>query len=95
MLLRSVPGAYLYNKYGQIADEVNKRLGAEFKPYLVKVTADVLNIRKGPGVNYGIAGQIKDRGTYTIVEEKNGWGLLKAYQKNRNGWISLSYVKKI
>ena len=26
--------------------------------YLVKVTTDVLNIRKGPGTNYGVAGQI-------------------------------------
>lgn len=91
MLLRSVPGAYLYNRYGQIADEVNKRLGVEFKPYLVKVTADVLNIRKGPGVNYSIVGQICDKGTYTIIEEKNGWGFLKSGA----GWINLSYVKKI
>ena len=25
-------------------------------------TADVLNIRKGPGTNYGVAGQIKGKG---------------------------------
>ena len=89
------PGDYLYNKHSEIAAEVNKRLSGEFKPYLAKVTADVLNIRKGPGTNYDVVGQIKDHGTYTIVEEKNGWGLLKAYQKNRNGWISLNYCKKV
>lgn len=67
-----------------------------FKAYKVKVTADVLNIRKGAGTNYAICGSIKDNGVYTIVEEKTGtgakkWGLLKS----KAGWISLDYVKKI
>jgi hypothetical protein len=85
------PGDYLYNKYSEIAAEVNKRLGSGFEPYLAKVTVDVLNIRKGPGTNYGIAGTIHDKGTYTIVEEKNGFGRLKS----NVGWISLDYVKKV
>lgn len=59
-------------------------------PYLVKVTASALNIRKGPGTNYPIVGQIKDKGVYTIVEERSGWGRLKSGA----GWISLSYTKK-
>lgn len=66
-----------------------------FTPYLVKVTADVLNIRKGAGTNYAVVGSIKDKGVYTIVEEANGtgatkWGLLKS----KAGWISLDYVKR-
>ena len=61
-----------------------------FQPYMVKVTADALNIRKGPGVENIITGCIKDRGTYTIVEESNGWGKLKSGV----GWICLSYTKK-
>lgn len=85
------PGDYLYNKHSEIAAEVNKRLGGVFEPYLARVTADVLNIRKGPGTNYGIAGTICDKGTYTIVEEKNGFGRLKS----NAGWISLDYVKKV
>ena len=40
-------------------------------------------------------GTIKDRGRYTIIEEKNDWGLLKAYSKNKNGWISLKYTKRV
>lgn len=65
-------------------------------PYLVKVTADSLNIRKGAGTNYAIVGAIKDKGVYTIVEEANGtgatkWGLLKS----KAGWISLDFVKKV
>lgn len=50
---------------------------AAFKSYLAKVTADVLNIRKGPGTNYGTNGAIKDKGTYTIVAESEGTGATK------------------
>lgn len=62
----------------------------KFNPYLVKVTANALNIRTGPGINYSLSGCIKDQGTYTIIEEKNGWGLLKS----KAGWINLSYTKR-
>ena len=61
-----------------------------FSPYLIEVTATVLNIRKGPGTNYAITGAIKNKGVYTIVEEKNGWGKLKSGV----GWICLKYTKK-
>ena len=60
------------------------------KSYMVRVTADALNIRKGPGTNYAIVGCITDKGSYTIVEENNGWGKLKS----GIGWISLGYTKK-
>ncbi len=65
-------------------------------PYLVKVTTNALNIRKGPGTNTTKVGCIRDRGVYTIVEEKTGkgaslWGKLKSGA----GWISLDYVKKL
>lgn len=68
--------------------------------YVVRLTTDTLNIRKGAGTNYAVVGCIRDRGAYTIVEEKAGtgaskWGLLKAYASGKNGWISLDYVKKV
>lgn len=69
-------------------------------PYLAYVSINNLNIRKGPGTNYGKSG-VTGVGVFTIVEVQNGvgsnagWGLLKAYQKNRNGWISLDYCKKV
>lgn len=66
-----------------------------FQPYTVKVTASELNIRKGPGTNYGTNGSIKDKGVYTIVEEANGsgankWGRLKSGA----GWICLDFTQK-
>lgn len=58
---------------------------------VVKVTADVLNIRKGPGTNYAVVGAITDKGTYTMVEIKNNWGKLKSGL----GWICLDYTTGI
>lgn len=59
--------------------------------YLIKVTAEALNIRSGPGTEYAIKGVIKDKGVYTIIEENNGWGKLKS----GIGWIKLSYTKRL
>lgn len=60
--------------------------------YLVRVTADVLNIRKGPSSDsYPVVGQIKDKGTYTIVETQGNWGRLKSGA----GWICLDFTKKV
>lgn len=63
--------------------------------YKVEITADVLNVRKGPGTNYGVATQVKRGEVYTIIaEEKNGsttWGKLKSGA----GYISLGYTKRV
>ncbi len=59
--------------------------------FLVRVTADVLNIRKGPGTDYAITGVIRDKGTYTIVDQSGTWGKLKSGA----GWISLNYCRKV
>lgn len=60
-------------------------------PYLVRVAIDDLNIRKGPGTNYDRTGKYTGKGTFTIVEEQNGWGRLKSGA----GWISLAYTSKV
>lgn len=62
--------------------------------YTVQVTASDLNIRTGPGTNYGSKGFIKP-GVYTIVAESSGTGASKwGKLKSGAGWISLDYVKK-
>lgn len=68
--------------------------------YMVKVNISDLNIRKGPGTDYARTGKFTGAGVFTIVEEAQGagaskWGLLKSYQKKRDGWISLDYVVRI
>ena len=69
-------------------------------PYRVRVSIPDLNIRKGPGTGYSRTGKQTGAGIFTIVEESDGegasrWGLLKAYQEKRNGWISLDYTEKV
>lgn len=94
-----------FPKYGKSMDTFRADVKAQMgittedpKPtesYLVKVTANVLNIRAGAGTNYKVVGQIKDKGTYTIVEEANGKGAKKwGRLKSGAGWISLDYAKK-
>lgn len=73
---------------------------APIDPYLTKVIATSLNIRKGPGTNYDIIGKITNQAIYTIVDEANGegatkWGLLKSHKNKRDGWISLDYTKNV
>lgn len=75
-------------------------------PYKAKVKIDSLNVRSGAGLGNPVILTIKKNEVYTIVEEKKikntdgsvaVWGLLKAYQTKRNGWINVgsAYVTKI
>lgn len=62
--------------------------------YLVRVKITNLNIRKGPGTNYGATGYIQP-GIYTIVAESTGKGAAKwGKLKSGAGWISLDYATK-
>lgn len=105
---KSCPGDYLYNRHGEIAAEVNRRLGVSaeesIKPsepatkavnYLVRVKIPNLRIRSGPGTNYASKGCIKP-GAYTIITESNGKGATKwGKLKSGAGWISLDYAQKL
>lgn len=72
-------------------------VGNDAKSFVVQVDRDDLNIRSGPGINYGKFSSKIQRGIYTIIQtesgqgSKSGWGKLKSGQ----GWISLDYVKRI
>lgn len=69
----------------------------DFSPYLVEVTARDLNIRKGPGTNYGKTGKFTGKGVFTITEERAGTGSNRGWGKLKSGvgWISLDYVKRL
>lgn len=101
------PGPYLQSRFGELAKVVNTRLDGQSEQsidsYLVKIKADVLNIRDGAGTDNDVIGQIKDHGVYTIVAESNGvgaskWGKLKSQQLYKgemvDGWISLDYTER-
>lgn len=68
--------------------------------YMVRISISNLRIRKRLGTNYEIQPGFTGKGVFTVVEEAGGpgatgWGLLKAYQKNRNGRISLDYATRV
>ena len=64
---------------------------------LVQVSATDLNIRKGPGTNYGTTGKYTGKGTFTIVETRSGQGSNAGWGKLKSGagWISLDYAKRV
>ena len=92
---------HLWSKFGLSMDGFRKAVQAQMKqggvstspktekpvtiPYTVNVPAET-DVYSAPAVT-----QIKTKGTYTIVEEKNGYGKLKSGA----GWIKLSEVKKV
>lgn len=76
-------------EYGSEQQTINQdTVGAG---YLIKVTADVLNVRTGPSKDYDVVLRVKKDEVFTIVEEKDGWGKLKSGA----GWICLEYTKRI
>ena len=66
-------------------------------PFMVKVSIDDLNIRKGAGTNTAKTGRYTGKGVFTIIQVKSGsgstlgWGKLKS----GTGWISLDYCARV
>ena len=88
------------DKIDTLEADLDKKQEEVFRPYLVRVEISDLNIRKKPGTDQEKVGYFTGVGCFTIVAEADGvgaskWGLLKAYEKERNGWISLDFVTRI
>lgn len=94
---KSCPGDYLYNLHGQIAAEVNAKLGTNKSeepkrtdsnypavPFKVQVLVDDLNYRSEPSMDGKVKGQT-GKGVFTITEVDNSWGKLASGA----GWIWL------
>lgn len=85
-------------KYGGTAEKpISGGMSNADCPFLVRVSAKDLRIRKGAGTDTDWTGKYVPAGTYTIVEVKAGkgsdvgWGKLKSGA----GWIALSYAKRV
>lgn len=76
----------LNSKYGHKVSSGSTAPAAAPSTLKWAVTIPDLRIRKGPGTNYDWTGAYTGKGTFTIVEQKNGWGRLKSGA----GWISLN-----
>ena len=61
-----------------------------FIPYQVRVLNKYTAIHRGPARKFPVLGNIVVKDTYTITEERNGWGRLKEYPV---GWIMLSHTE--
>lgn len=94
---KACPGNWLYNRHGQIASEVNERLGGApvssgsdtAVNYQGKVVVNsVLNCRDEP-VSGSILLTYPNGAIVTITKERSGWGYTGA------GWVSLDYIEKI
>lgn len=91
-----VDGIYGPQSRAALTKAYNKKAPTSTSPtskgaYMVKVTADSLNIRSGPSTQYEAVGKITDGGVYTIVDKVGTWGKLKSGA----GWISLNYTRKV
>jgi L,D-peptidoglycan transpeptidase YkuD (ErfK/YbiS/YcfS/YnhG family) len=58
-----------------------------------KVTATILNLRSGPGLNYKVVNTLKKGNTVNIIGTKSGW--YKITSGLKNGWVSSKYISKI
>lgn len=88
------PGYYVFDPAGKA---VYPAIPAASVPYAVRVSINDLNIRKGPGTNYGKTGYYTGKGVFTIVAESAGTGSVKGWGKLKSGagWISLDYATRI
>lgn len=68
------PGYSVFDSNGKAVYTPGGTTTPSFKPYLVKVTTDVLYIRKGAGTNYGTSGAIRDKRYIHHCRESEGRG---------------------
>lgn len=89
-------GYKVFDADGKVVYDPKAEEPAVKVPFLVRVSIRDLNIRKGPGTDYGRI-QFCPPGVYTITEvkagqgSKAGWGRLKS----GIGFISLDFVQKL
>ena len=80
--------------YGGDSDEKSDT-SDDFEPYNVRVVVKLLNVRSGPGTNFGINSTIMDQGVYGICEEADGPGASRwGKMSNGWGWISLDFTEQ-
>lgn len=63
----------------------------------VKEIGDTLNIRRYPGAESVIVGEVQQGECFTIADVKDGWALLKSHEAERDGWVRVSskYVEEV
>lgn len=76
--------------YAHWKDSNGNSTAQEEKGVTVTVTANDVNVRNGPGTNYGVVGSANTGDQLVITETATGSGY--TWGKFRNGWICLKYT---
>lgn len=90
-LVDSNKGYSVFNASGKVVYPVSNAT----ETYKVKITADVLNIRSGPGLSNAVTGTVKHNEVYTIVDTKTADGYTWGKLKSGAGYIALTYTTKL
>lgn len=59
------------------------------------VNADLLHVRKGPGMGYDIIGGVTQGQEVKVIAEKNGWSYIEYNvdtSRSKVGWVSSQYL---
>ena len=89
-------GYYVFDEKGTVVYPT-KAEDTKKESFLFRVSISDLNIRRGPGTNYLATGGFTGKGTFTIVEVKEGKGSTKGWGrlKSGDGWISLDHGERV
>ena len=89
-------GYYVFDEKGAVVYPT-KAEDTKKESFLFRVSISDLNIRRGPGTNYFATGKFTGKGTFTIVEVKEGKGSTKGWGRLKSGagWISLDHGERV
>ena len=89
-------GYYVFDEKGTVVYPT-KAEDTKKESFLFRVSISDLNIRRGPGTNYLATGGFTGKGTFTIVEVKEGKGSTKGWGRLKSGagWISLDHGERV
>ena len=79
------------NGFAYVSNRTNQYFTYTPKTFKVEITAEALNIREQAGTQFKVIGMLR-KGRQVLVSKVEGkWGYIKDF----NGWISLTYTKRV
>ena len=89
-------GYYVFDEKGTVVYPT-KAEDTKKESFLFRVSISDLNVRSGPGTDYLATGRFTGKGTFTIVEVKEGKGSTKGWGRLKSGagWISLDHGERV